>query len=213
MQTLVNLMLGVLNFFYDLGFKNYGIAIVLLTIAVKTALYPLTLQSITQMSAIQKIQPEFDKIKEKHKDNPEKMQKEILELYQRYGVNPLGGCLPILLQLPIFIALFMALTSQIFKDTLAINPQAASFLWIPNISFKDPYYIMPILIGISTYYSQKTMPGSANNDQTKMMMTIMPIFITFISLEFAAGVQIYWLTQNILSILQQLYISSKKGNV
>jgi len=206
-------MLGVLNFFYDLGFKNYGIAIVLLTIAVKTALYPLTLQSITQMSAIQKIQPEFDKIKEKHKDNPEKMQKEILELYQRYGVNPLGGCLPILLQLPIFIALFMALTSQIFKDTLAINPQAASFLWIPNISFKDPYYIMPILIGISTYYSQKTMPGSANNDQTKMMMTIMPIFITFISLEFAAGVQIYWLTQNILSILQQLYISSKKGNV
>ncbi len=213
MQTLVNLMLGVLNFFYDLGFKNYGIAIVLLTVAVKTALYPLTLQSITQMSAIQKIQPEFDKIKEKHKDNPEKMQKEILELYQRYGVNPLGGCLPILLQLPIFIALFMALTSQIFKDTLAINPQAASFLWIPNISFKDPYYIMPILIGISTYYSQKTMPGSANNDQTKMMMTIMPIFITFISLEFAAGVQIYWLTQNILSILQQLYISSKKGNV
>lgn len=209
MQNLVDFILNILNFFYFLGFKNYGIAIILMTIAIKIALYPLSLQSIQQMSSIQKIQPEFERLREKHKDNPEKLQKELIELYQRHGVNPFGGCLPILLQIPVFIALFMALNSQIFRETLALNPASAKFLWIPNISYKDPIYILPILIGISTYFSQKTMPGATNNEQAKMMMTVMPILITIISLEFAAGIQLYWFMQNLISILQQIYISGK----
>ena len=175
MEPLINVMLNILDLFYKIGFHNYGIAIVLLTVAVKFALYPLTLQSIQQMAAMQKIQPKFEELKKKHKDKPDKFQQEVMELYKEHGVNPFGGCLPILLQLPVFIVLFMALTSPAFKATLAAMPQAASFLWIPDISFKDPFYIMPVLIGISTYLSQKTMPSSAPNDQTKYVMLIMQI--------------------------------------
>ena len=165
------------------------------------------------MSAMQKIQPRFDELKKKHKDKPEKFQQEMMDLYKEHGINPLGGCLPILLQLPIFIALFMALTSASFKAALAAAPQAAAFLWIPDISYKDPLYIMPVLIGISTYLSHKTMPSSGSTEQTKYLMLIMPFFIAFISLEFAAGVQLYWFAQNALTVVQQLYITAKKGKV
>ena len=213
MGPLVDIMLKILNLFYNIGFHNYGIAIILLTVAVKFALYPLTLQSVQQMAAMQKIQPKFDELKKKHKDKPEKFQQETMELYKEHGINPLGGCLPILLQLPIFIALFMALTSPAFKAALAAAPHAAAFLWIPDISFKDPSYVMPVLIGISTYLSQKTMPSSASNEQTKYIMLIMPFFIAFISLKFAAGVQLYWVAQNVLTVAQQLYITVKKGKV
>jgi len=213
MQPLIDVMLQILNLFYVIGFHNYGIAIILLTVAVKMALYPLTLQSTQQMAAMQKIQPKFEELKSKHKDKPEKFQKEVMDLYKEHGVNPLGGCLPILLQIPIFIALFMALTAPGFKETLAASGSSAAFLWIKNISLKDPFYIMPILIALTTYWSQKTMPGGSGNDQTKQIMVIMPFFIGFISLEFAAGVQIYWVTQNLLTVLQQVYIVSKKGKV
>lgn len=203
-------MLQVLNFFYAIGGHNYGIAIILLTIAVKIALYPLTLQSTRQMAAMQKVQPKFEKLKEKYKDKPDKFQQEIMALYKEHGVNPLGGCLPMLIQIPIFIALFMALTSPAFKQALTNSGGAATFLWIKDISHKDPTMVMAVLIGITTYWSQKTMPSSGSNDQMKAMMMFMPIFITFISIGFAAGVQIYWVAQNVLTVIQQLYITRVK---
>ena len=213
MQPFIDIVLQILGFFYNIGGHNYGIAIILLTVAVKFTLYPLTLQSMRQMSEMQKIQPKFDEIKAKYKDKPEKLQQEIMELYKKHGINPVGGCLPLLLQIPVFIALFMALTSPAFKAILAASGSAATFLWIKNISLQDPYYIMPVLIAITTYWSQKTMPSSAGSDQMKQMMYIMPFFIGFISIKFAAGVQLYWLVQNLLTVGQQLYIVNKKGKV
>ncbi len=213
MQIFIDITLKTLGFFYTIGFHNYGVAIILLTIAIKVALYPLTLQSTKQMAAMQKLQPKFEELKKKHKDSPDKFQKETMELYKKHGVNPLGGCLPLLLQMPVFIALFMALTSQNFKDMLAISQGAASFLWLSDISVKDPTFIFPVLIGLTTYWSQKTMPQSAGQDQMKHVMLIMPFFIAFISIEFAAGVQLYWIVQNILTVAQQMYITSKHGKV
>ncbi|MFA5097296.1 MAG: YidC/Oxa1 family membrane protein insertase [Candidatus Margulisiibacteriota bacterium] len=213
MQIFIDITLKTLGFFYAIGFHNYGVAIILLTIAIKVALYPLTLQSTKQMAAMQKLQPKFEELKKKHKDSPDKFQKETMELYKKHGVNPLGGCLPLLLQMPVFIALFMALTSQNFKDMLAVSQGAASFLWLSDISVKDPTFIFPVLIGLTTYWSQKTMPQSAGQDQMKHVMLIMPFFIAFISIEFAAGVQLYWIVQNILTVAQQMYITSKHGKV
>ena len=213
MQIFIDITLKTLNFFYAIGFHNYGIAIILLTVAIKVALYPLTLQSTKQMTAMQKLQPKFDELKKKHKDSPDKFQKETMDLYKKHGVNPLGGCLPLLLQMPIFIALFMALTSQNFKAMLDASGSAASFLWIKDIALKDPTFVFPVLIGLTTYWSQKTMPQAGGQDQMKQMMMIMPFFIAFISIEFAAGVQLYWIAQNLLTIAQQVYIVSKHGKV
>ncbi|MEK7376830.1 MAG: YidC/Oxa1 family membrane protein insertase [Candidatus Margulisiibacteriota bacterium] len=222
MNIFIDITLKTLDFFYAVGFHNYGIAIILLTIAIKVALYPLTLQSTRQMSAMQKLQPKFDELKKKHKETPDKFQKETMELYKKHGVNPLGGCLPLLIQMPVFIALFMALTSQNFKSMLEANPAAAQFLWIDNISLPDKIHILntgfyipllALLIGITTYWSQKTMPQAGGQDQMKQMMMIMPFFIAFISIEFAAGVQIYWVVQNLLTVAQQMYIVSKHGKV
>ncbi len=204
-------MLQVLGFFYSIGGHNYGVAIILLTVAVKIALYPLTLASTRQMAAMQKIQPKFEKLKAEHKDKPDKFQQEIMALYKENGVNPLGGCLPMLIQIPIFIALFMALTSPEFKAVLASAGGAATFLWIKDISLKDATMILPVLIGVTTYWSQKTMPSAGSNDQMKAMMMFMPIFITIISIEFAAGVQIYWVAQNLITVAQQLYIVRAKA--
>lgn len=118
-----------------------------------------------------------------------------------------------LLQIPVFIALFMALTSQEFKAAVIASGSASAFLWIKDITLKDPYYIMPLLIGLTTYWSQKTMPSAGGMDQMKQMMLFMPIFIAFISIEFAAGVQIYWVAQNVLTVAQQMYILKEKGKV
>lgn len=218
MNNFVEITLQILNFFYAIGWHNYGVAIILLTIAIKIALYPLTLQSTQSMIKMQAIQPKFDELKKKHKDNGAQFQKEIMELYKRHGVNPLGGCLPLLIQIPVFISLFMALTSEKFKLMVASSGSSASFLWINDISIKDVTYpfspfILPALIGITTYWSQKTMPSSGGNDQMKQMMLFMPFFIGFVSIEFAAGVQIYWIAQNVLTVAQQVYISKYKGKI
>ena len=203
-----DMMLSVLGFLFSLC-GNYGLAIILLTIIIKFALYPLTLQSTRQMEAMQKIQPKMQEIQKKFKDKPEQLQKEMVGLYKKEGVNPLGGCLPMLLQIPFFIALFVALTGDKFKAIVfAAGPQAA-FLWMPSLAQYDPTYVMVALIGITTYLSQKTMPG-ASTGQQKSMLYFMPAFIAFISMRFPAGVQIYWVVSNLLTIVQQLYITGMR---
>jgi len=200
-------MIEALKFFYSVS-GNWGAAIILLTVAVKLALYPLTLQSTKQMEAMQKLQPKMEALKKKLGDQPEKLQKETIELYKTEGVNPLGGCLPMLLQIPVFLALFYALTSQEFAKVLAGAGHSAKFLWITNLAKPDPSFILIVLIGLTTYWTTMTMPGGGGKQQ-KAMLYFMPGFIAIISMSFPAGVQLYWVVQNILTIAQQVYILRK----
>jgi len=207
MQYLTNIMLEILKLFYQIGGHNYGLAIIWLTVAVNMALYPLTVSSVLQMSAMQRVQPRMKELQEKHKSDPKKLQQEMMDLYKVEKVNPIGGCLPMILKIPFFIALFFALQS---KEFLAIIGTGESFLWIGNIAKADPFFILPVLIGVTTWLSQKSMPSS--NDQSQaMMMKMMPIVITFISYNFPAGVQIYWIVSNLMGWAQQSYILKFKA--
>jgi YidC/Oxa1 family membrane protein insertase len=198
-------MLEILKFFYTIGGHNYGLAIIWLTIAVNIALYPLTLTSIQQMAAMQRIQPRMQELQKKHKDDPKKLQIEMMDLYKSEGVNPLGGCLPVLLKIPFFLALFFALQS---KEFLGLVGTSANFLWMVDISKADPTKTLAVLIGLSTWLSQKSMPSVGG--QAQAMLWIMPVFITIISFPFPAGVQIYWVISNLMGWMQQTYIMSRK---
>lgn len=200
-------MLEALKFFYSIS-GNWGMAIIMLTVVAKIALYPLTLQSTKQMEAMQKLQPKLGELQKKLKDQPDKLQKETMDLYRSEGVNPLGGCLPMLLQIPIFLALFFALTGKEFAMILGSAGENAKFLWITNLAKPDPSYILIVLIGLSTYWTTATMPGGTSKQQ-KGMLYFMPAFIAVISMSFPAGVQLYWCIQNLLTVAQQAYILRK----
>lgn len=207
MHYLVSIMLEVLKFFYAVGGHNYGLSIIWLTVAVNLALYPLTLSSLQQMSAMQRVQPRLQELQKKHKDDPQKLQKEMVDLYKAEGVNPLGGCLPVLLKIPFFLALFFALQSKEFSMMVGQN---VSFIpgWIGNITKADPLFVLPVLIGFTTWLSQKSMPAAPGQGQA--MLYFMPIFIVFISFRFPAGVQLYWVISNLMGWAQQTYIMAQK---
>ena len=200
-SVIANPLLFVLKFLYRFV-GNYGIAIIILTIIIKIIFYPLTFKSLQSMKHMQKMQPQIATLKEKYKDNKEKMNKELMELYKRSKVNPLGGCLPMALQIPVFIALYNVLLLSIELR------HAPFFLWINDLSAKDPYYITPIIMGASMLIQQKMSPSAMDPQQAKMML-IMPVVFTFMFLNFPSGLVIYWLVNNILSIAQQYYIHKK----
>jgi YidC/Oxa1 family membrane protein insertase len=201
MQPLSDIMMMVLNFFYAIV-PNYGVAIILLTLTVKIALYPLTISSTRQMKAMQDLQPKLKKVQEKHKEDPQKLQKETMALYAAEGVNPFGGCLPMLLQIPFFIALFFALNSKEFAMLMVQPGIHGGFLWLKSLAQPDHTYVMAVLIGLSTYWSQKATPMASQ--QNNMMLMFMPIFITMISLNFPSGVQLYWVASNAITAVQQM---------
>lgn len=191
----------VLKFFYSfLG--NYGWAIILLTIVTRIPFIPLVNKGQQSMKKLQVIQPKMAAIKEKYKKDPKKMQQEMSGLYKKHKVNPIGGCLPMLLQIPVFFALYKVLI-------VAIELRGAPFiLWLTDLSVKDPYYILPIVMGITMAVQQKMTPSTMDPKQAKIMM-LMPVFLTFIFLNFAAGLVLYWLINNILGIIQQFYTNKK----
>ncbi|MGA1846116.1 membrane protein insertase YidC [Deferribacter abyssi] len=194
-------MLNLMNFF-NKYVHNYGIAIIILTILIKLLTYPLTIKSMTSMKKMQKIQPEIQKIREKFKGDPQKMNAAMMELYKKYGVNPMGGCLPMLIQIPIFFALYKALL-------VSIELKGSPFFgWITDLSMKDPYYITPVLMGITMFIQQKMTPQAGDPTQQKIFL-FMPIIFTFLFLNFPSGLVIYWLTNNVLSIIQQYFINKK----
>ena len=203
------LLSTVLNVLYSLleivGVPNYGWAIVLLTILIKILLYPLTKKQIESSKAMQRIQPQMKKIQEKHKDNPQLMQKKMLELYQKEGANPMSGCLPMLAQMPILMGMYYTLYNFNYGNA---DP---SFLWVSNLSATDPTYILPFLSAATTFLMQKTMSSSNAevNQQMRIMMMIMPIFIGWISLNFPAGLVLYWVVNNLVQIAQQLWMNRK----
>jgi len=191
----------VLKFFYKyLG--NYGWAIILITIVVRIPFIPILNKSQQSMKKMQKIQPMMAEIKEKYKKDPQKMQQEMMVLYKKHKVNPVGGCLPMFLQIPVFIALYNVLGK-------AIELRGAPFaLWITDLAAKDPYYILPIIMGVTMLIQQKMTPSTMEPSQAKIMM-FMPIIFTFMFLSFPSGLVLYWLVNNILGIVQQYFVNKK----
>ncbi|MDY6843068.1 MAG: membrane protein insertase YidC [Thermodesulfobacteriota bacterium] len=183
---------------------NYGLAIIFLTVVIKIAFIPLTHTSYKSMKEMQKLQPKMTEIREKYKDDKEKLNKEIMELYKNNKINPLSGCLPILLQLPVFIALYKVLMGSIELR------HAPFFLWIQDLSAKDPYYVTPILMGGSMFLQQKLTPTAMDPMQAKMML-VLPAVFTLMFLSFPSGLVIYWFVSNLLSIFQQFYIHRQFG--
>ena len=194
----------ILQLLYDLtdvaGFGSYGAAIILLTILVKMCLYPLTVKQIKSMKAMQELSPKMKKIQEKYKDNPQVMQQKIGQLYSDAGVNPLAGCLPLLIQMPILMGMYYALFNFQYP-----TPEAAMFLWLPSMSEPDPMHILPVLAAATTYL-QTAQTSDMSQTQMKMMAYFMPLFIGFISWSFASGLVLYWVAMNCCQIVQQWWM-------
>ncbi|UCD71338.1 MAG: membrane protein insertase YidC [Syntrophobacterales bacterium] len=180
--------------------ENYGVDIIIISILLKILFWPLTKKSYVSMKEMQKVQPEMTMLREKYKNDKARLNREMMDLYKRRKVNPLGGCLPMLVQIPIFFALYWALMGSIELR------HAPFILWIRDLSYRDPIYISPLLMGASMVWQQKMTPTMGDPRQAKMMM-FMPIIFTFIFLSFPAGLVIYWLVTNILTIGQQYFIN------
>jgi len=195
------ILLWVMQKFYSFA-HNWGVAIVLLTLLVKALLYPLTVKSMMSMQEMKNLQPKVDAIKAKFGDDKEKMNQEVMKLYQEHKVNPLGGCLPLLLQMPVWLALYATLQTSV---ELYRQP----FLWVKDLTAYDPLYILPLAMGVSSFAMQKLSPQPADNAQAKMLLYFMPVFFTFIMLKLPAGLTLYILVNNLLSIAQQQWIMRK----
>lgn len=188
-------MFYALRFLYDYT-QNYGFAIILLTCAIKLLFVPLQYKSYKSMQGMQKIQPKVQALQQKFKDDRDRLNRELIKLYKENKVNPVGGCLPMLLQMPAFISFF-----NILYMTVDLR-QAPFMLWISDLSVPDPFYVLPILMGASMVIQQKIMPTTMDPTQAKMML-LLPVFLTFLFLTFPAGLVLYWLMNNILTITQQ----------
>lgn len=184
------------NFTSSIGMPNYGIAIIIMTVIVKLALYPLTKKQIESTKAMMELQPKMKAIQEKYKDDKQRLNMELANLYKTEGVNPLAGCLPLLVQMPIMIGIFYGI-----RDFQYAGP--TNFLWMESLSDADPTYILPVLSALTTFIqSKQTMPDTGN-PQNKIMIYFMPLFIGYISLTFPAGLVLYWVIMNIMQIAQQ----------
>jgi YidC/Oxa1 family membrane protein insertase len=189
---------------------NYGIAIIILTIIIKILFWPLSQKSYKSMEKMKKIQPLMAQVREKYKDDRDQMNKEVMQLYKAHKVNPAGGCLPMLLQIPVFFALYQALLGAIelrHAEFIAHLP-FTDIVWLADLSAKDPFYITPIIMGATMFLQQKMTPTAGDPTQAKIML-FMPIIFTFIFLSFPSGLVLYWMVNNILSIAQQWMISRK----
>lgn len=209
--------LYLLNWFYAV-FHNYGIAIILVTVLLKTLFWPITQKGLKSMKNMQKLQPKMAKIKEKYKSDPSRMNQEMMNLYKTYKVNPLGGCLPMVLQIPVFFALYKVLLQSIELR------HAPFMLWITDLSAPDrlflgfdlPYLgglpVLTLLMGASMFLQQKMTPTTADPTQAKIML-FLPLVFTVMFVNFASGLVLYWFVNNLLSILQQYLINRQRKTV
>ncbi|NLB53126.1 MAG: membrane protein insertase YidC [Syntrophomonadaceae bacterium] len=186
----------------QMGLPNYGLAIIFMTITIKLVMFPLTQKQMHSMRAMQQLQPKMKYIQDKYKDNPQMMQTKTMEMYKEHGVSPFSSCLPLLIQMPIFIAFYQSLLHLEFAVV-----EHASFLWIPNIGERDPYFLLAVLAAASTYYQSKLSTVNTQDPTQKTMLYIMPLFMAWIAATLPAGLPLYWVTFNILGILQQLYVN------
>ena len=195
-------LLHILKFLYRFV-HNYGIAIIIVTVVLKVLFFPLTYKSYKSMKDMQKLQPKMAELKEKFKNDRDAMNKAIMELYKTHKVNPMGGCLPMIVQIPVFFALYKALM-------FSIELRHAPFMfWIQDLSAKDPYYVTPLIMGATMFIQQKMTPTAGMDPTQAKMMLFLPVIFTFMFLNFPSGLVLYWLVNNILTIGQQYYINKK----
>ncbi len=237
MDIFIQIFLPALDFFYEMT-KNYGLAIILLTVVTKAAFWKMTGKQYESMAAMKKIQPKIKALQEKHKKDPQKLQQETMILYKEHGMNPFSGCLPLIIQLPIMIGLYATLTAPAFLNKAA----GKSFLWIQNISFVETLDfssiaathplasmvsalglhglnsslvvggtalpLLALLVAVTTYYSQKSMDLPK---EQQSLMVLMPVMMFFMCKGLNAGVLLYWVVSNLLTTVQQVYI--QKGTM
>lgn len=193
-------MLKALNWFYKYV-HNYGVAIILLTLLVKIITYPLTVKSVKGMKEMQRIQPQMAKLREKYADDKEKLNQEMLQLMRANGYNPMSGCLPIFIQMPIFIALY-----NVLYGAMDLYGQPF-FGWIHDLAAKDPYYVTPVLLAIMMFVQQKMTPNTATDPAQQRMMMMMPVIFGFMMLWLPSGLTLYMLVNSVTSVLQQVWIN------
>lgn len=203
---------GMLSFFSEIIFwimfhihalvGNWGLAIILVTCLIKAIFYPLSAKSYRSMAKMRMLQPRIKRLQENYKDDKQALGKKMMEMYKSEKVNPLSGCLPMVVQIPIFISLYWVLLES-------VELRHAPFMfWIHDLSMKDPFYVLPILMGISMFLQQKISPAPADPMQAKIMM-FLPVMFTFLFSSFPAGLVLYWLTNNLISITQQYIITRR----
>ncbi|HXH73573.1 MAG TPA: membrane protein insertase YidC [Bacteriovoracaceae bacterium] len=192
-----------LQFFYTF-IPNYGVSIILLTLLIRLITFPLQYKSVVSMKKLQLVQPELTKIREKFKDDPARLQKESMELFRKSGANPIGGCLPLLLQMPVFFAFYKVLYS-------AVELVDAPFmLWIHDLSNKDPYYVLPVLMTGAMFLQQKLTPNTISDPVQKKVMMFMPLIFGFIMKDLPSGLSLYIFVSTLFGILQQMLVFNSK---
>jgi len=192
-------ILNGLRFIYEYV-PNYGLAIILITLFIRTLLFPLQFKSFKSMKKMQKLQPQLAKVKEKYGDDPQRMQKETMALFKKNGANPMGGCLPLVMQMPVFFAFYQVL----FNSVELLN--APFFLWITDLSAKDPYYVLPVLMGIAMFGQTKLNPSTTADPTQQKMMMFMPLIFTFFMKDLPAGLNLYIFVSTLYGIVQQLIV-------
>lgn len=194
-----------------IGFPSYALAIIFISILLKLILYPLMQKQMKSTMNMQEVQPKLEYVQKKYKNNPEKMNEEVMKLYKEYDVNPMAGCLPLLIQMPILVGLFMALRQYDFTPL-----EHAGFFWVTNLGEADPLHIMPVIVAVTMYLQQKvSMAGnSGGNEQTAQMMKtmtyMMPAMMLFVCWSMPSGLCLYWGFFSILSIIQQYFMNKQK---
>ncbi len=179
---------------------NYGIVIIIFSVLVKVIFYPLSLRSTKSALKMQELQPKMAKLKEKFKDDKQRFNMETMKLYKEYKINPFGGCLPLIIQMPLFYGLYTVFTTS-------IQLRGAKFMgWLSDLSQADPYYVLPIIMGVTMFFQMKF---SMKDPKQKMLVYMMPLFFFFLFRSFPAGLVLYWTIYNLLSIIEQWYIKSK----
>jgi len=196
-----NILEIIVVWLYQNVIANYGIVIILLTIIVRLILTPLTITQTRSMARMQKIQPQLKELQKKYKDDKQKLQQETMAFYKENNVNPLAGCLPLILQMPVFFALFQTLRNPTERVTDIVKD--FNFLWL-NLNERDPYYILVILMVATMFLSTKL---STTDPKQSKFMYILPVVFGFISWQFPAGILVYWVTTNIWSIGQQWIVN------
>ena len=183
---------------------SYGLSIIILTFFIKILLYPLSLKSFKSMKELQKVQPIMKELQEKYKEDRQRLNQEMMQLYKEHNINPMGGCLPLLLQMPILFALY-----RVFYAAIELRhvPFHVFGTWLPDLSTKDPYYILPVLMTLTMFIQQKMTPTAGDATQQKIMLYTMPLMMLLISYNLPSGLILYWFVSNILSIAQQAWIN------
>ncbi len=222
LHSLEQFILSLLHILFQLT-QSYGWSIVILTVLIKVVFYPLTKKQFVSMKKMKELQPALKEIQTRNKQNPQQLQKEMMELYRKHKVNPLAGCLPLLVQMPFLIGLFMALNGVTFKEIIQTPGVQAGFLWMSDISKPDPLNllsffglggvfhlgVLPILVAVSTYLTQKMMSGSGADPQTeKMLLIFIPGMMFFVSANLPSGVLVYWVVSNFATVLQQFQMTA-----